>query len=81
MNCVTCGGQTCSVDLRCDHCTLWSADEGSHVQAYIDEWQRERGRRSQSHPRPLSLAFALMTDPFQFLNMYLMCLVSLNNHA
>ena len=40
--CVTCRDKNCSVNLRYDHCALWSADDWSYVQAYIpvDEFQR-----------------------------------------
>ena len=39
----------------------------------MDELQRQHERKRE--------ALTVMTDPFQFLDIYLICLVSLNSHA
>ena len=59
---VTCHGQSCFVDLHCDHYASWSADDWSRVQVCSDELQRHCERGSQSPPPLLNLTLSLSAN-------------------
>ena len=62
--CILRRGQHCNVDIRLDHCKLWSCDDWTRVQAFADKLGTQHKKKKKGKRQSNSSPFSELTIPF-----------------